>query len=145
MAVLMEARISPRMAWKAASEASTGCSMYMRRVWQVTPGGAIRLKSCSTTVLVEGTMPPNLARQPTTSGMRTRLLLLLVAGQGIDHLGRGEVEGPDGRVGALLDLLHDGADARVLPLLVEAHAGPRHDELVGAKVCGHQGRRAGPR
>src|SRR5215470_12128043 len=139
MAVRMEARISPRMASKAASESRAGCSMYMRPVWKVTPGGAMRLKSCSTTVFVEGTMTPILARQPTTSGTGgLRLLLLLVAGQGIDHLGGREVEGPDGRVGALLDLLQDGADARVLSLLVEAHARPRHDELVGRDVRGHE-------
>src|ERR1700730_3011285 len=68
MAVVMEARISPSMASKAASESSAGCSMYMRPAWKVTPGGAMRLKSCSTTVLVEGTMTPSFARQPTTSG-----------------------------------------------------------------------------
>src|SRR5215471_2772512 len=82
----------------------------------------MRLKSCSTTVFVEGTMTPILARQPTMSGTGgLRLLLLLVAGQRIHHVRRGEVERPDARVGALLDLLHDGADARVLPLLVEMH------------------------
>src|SRR5262247_2254868 len=131
MAVRMEARISPRMASKAASESRAGCSMYMRPVWKVTPGGAIRLKSCSTTVFVEGTMTPILARQPTTSGTGAfRLLLLLVTGQRIYHVRRREVERPDGRVDALLDLLQDRADARVLPLLVEAYPCPRHDQLI---------------
>src|SRR5215469_3702821 len=140
MAVRMEARISPRIASKAVSESRAGCSMYMRPAWKVTPGGAMRLKSCSTTVFVEGTMTPILARQPTTSGTGgLRLLLLLGAGQRIHHLGRGEVEGPDGRVGTLLDLLHDGADARVLPLLVEAHARPRHDQLIGGDAGRHEG------
>ena len=32
------------------------------------PGGRTRAKSCSTTVLVDGTMTPILARYPTTSG-----------------------------------------------------------------------------
>src|SRR5499427_6302681 len=139
MAVRMEARISPRIASKAVSESRAGCSMYMRPAWKVTPGGAMRLKSCSTTVFVEGTMTPILARQPTMSGTGgLLLLLLLVAGQRIHHVRRGEVERPDGRVDALLDLLHDGADARVLPLLVEAHPRPRHDQLIGGDIGGHQ-------
>src|SRR5258705_9676583 len=70
MAVVIEARISPRIASKAASESRAGLPMYIRPAWNVTPGGPMRLKSCSTTVLVEGTMTPNFARQPTTSGMR---------------------------------------------------------------------------
>ena len=135
----MEARISPSMASKAASESSTGCSMYMRPAWHVTPGGAIRLKSCSTTVLVEGTMTPSFARQPTTSGMR--------ASPTSSPCTRAGDRSPRPRRGRRArwsrrrpsDLLHDGADARVLPLLVEAHAGPRHDELVGRDVGGHEG------
>ena len=70
----MEARIWPINSRKVSSESSVGVSMYIRPVWNVTPRGPIMLKSCSTTVLVDGTNHPefgsvsdNVGHQPLLS------------------------------------------------------------------------------
>ncbi len=68
MAIRIELRISARSVSKSASEPSAGLATYMRPAWHVTPGGASRAKSASTTVLVDGTMTPSFARYPVTSG-----------------------------------------------------------------------------
>jgi hypothetical protein len=61
-AVEIDRRICPRRASKLSSESSAGFSMYIRPVWKVTPCGRSAFTSCSTTVLVEGTITPTLAR-----------------------------------------------------------------------------------
>src|SRR5215831_8323152 len=118
MAVRMEARISPRIASKAASESSAGCSMYMRPAWHVTPGGAMRLKSCSTTVLVEGTITPSFLRQPTASGMETLEVAPRV--RRVDHVG--------------ILRVHVEQRGVVRTLRAVAHALARHDDAVTARA-----------
>ena len=55
-------RIRSRKYRNASSLLRSGASTRKRPLWNVTPGGRTRAKSCSTTVLVDGTITPILAR-----------------------------------------------------------------------------------
>ena len=61
-AVGMVRRIRSRKCRNASSLLRSGASTRKRPLWKVTPGGRTLAKSCSTTVFVEGTMTPILAR-----------------------------------------------------------------------------------
>ena len=58
----MVRRILSRKYRKASLVLRSGASTRNRDEWKVTPGAPTALQSCSTTVLVDGTMTPILAR-----------------------------------------------------------------------------------
>src|SRR2546428_5898063 len=85
--------------------------------------------------------PPTTAwasRSKVSGGAPERLLAVLPRRDRVDHVPRGHVEGPHRVVLAGLELHDDGLHERVLPVLVELDALPRHDELVAGNAGGHQ-------